>query len=177
MAHRHQIKQGDFMKYLKKSLLASILFLTAQTAFATVVVDVYSTANHTLLGTITATDTPKGLKLTPDLHGLPPGNHGFHIHNNSSCGDHGMAAGDHFDPKHSGKHAGPYATNGHTGDLPKLYVAKNGTATKAVIAPHLTEKEIMGHSFMIHAGSDNYSDSPKPNGNGGARIACAVISK
>jgi Cu-Zn family superoxide dismutase len=28
---------------------------------------------------------------------------------------------------------------------------------------------------MIHAGSDNYSDSPKPLGGGGARIACGVI--
>ena len=28
---------------------------------------------------------------------------------------------------------------------------------------------------MIHAGGDNYSDQPKPNGGGGARIACGVI--
>ncbi|SSP59941.1 Cu/Zn superoxide dismutase [Acinetobacter baumannii] len=28
---------------------------------------------------------------------------------------------------------------------------------------------------MIHAGGDNYSDSPLPLGGGGARIACGVI--
>ncbi|WP_324128836.1 superoxide dismutase family protein, partial [Acinetobacter baumannii] len=28
---------------------------------------------------------------------------------------------------------------------------------------------------MIHAGGDNYSDSPQPLGGGGARIACGVI--
>lgn len=28
---------------------------------------------------------------------------------------------------------------------------------------------------MIHAGSDNYSDDPKPLGGGGDRIACGVI--
>jgi len=28
---------------------------------------------------------------------------------------------------------------------------------------------------MIHAGSDNYADEPKPLGGGGSRVACGVI--
>jgi Cu-Zn family superoxide dismutase len=28
---------------------------------------------------------------------------------------------------------------------------------------------------MIHAGGDNYSDTPKPLGGGGERIACGVV--
>ena len=28
---------------------------------------------------------------------------------------------------------------------------------------------------MIHAGGDNYADTPKPSGGGGERIACGVV--
>ena len=86
----------------------------------------------------------------------------------------GLAAGGHYDPAHSGKHEGP-AGDGHSGDLPALKVADDGTATTAVVAPRLKIADILNRSIMIHAGSDNYSDSPKPLGGGGARIACGVI--
>ena len=32
------------------------------------------------LGKVTPTDTAHGLLITPSLSGLPPGEHGFHIH-------------------------------------------------------------------------------------------------
>jgi hypothetical protein len=44
-------------------------------------------------------------------------------------------------------------------------------ATEVVTATHLTVEEIRGRSIMIHAGGDNYSDTPKPLGRGGAGIA------
>ncbi len=37
------------------------------------------------IGTITVTDTSHGALFTPDLTGLRPGLHGFHIHQNPSC--------------------------------------------------------------------------------------------
>ena len=49
-----------------------------------------------------------------------------------------------------------------------------GRATKDVVAPHLKVSDVKGHSIMIHAGGDNYSDQPAPVGGGGARIACGV---
>ncbi len=61
------------------------------------------------------------------------------------------------------------------GDLPALVVDNNGVATTAVIAPRLKLADIQGRAIMIHAGGDNYSDSPLPLGGGGARIACGVI--
>ena len=86
----------------------------------------------------------------------------------------GLAAGGHYDPANTGKHLGPYA-QGHLGDLPALYVDADGTATTPVLAPRLKLEDLAGRSIMIHAGGDNYSDSPKSLGGGGARVACGTI--
>jgi Cu-Zn family superoxide dismutase len=81
----------------------------------------------------------------------------------------------HLDPKHSGKHLGPDSTEGHSGDLPVLVVDDSGAAQISVVAPHLSVDDVLGHSIMIHAGGDNYSDQPAPLGGGGARIACGKL--
>lgn len=162
---------------LQSLLKATIFLFIANIACANTVIHIYSTTQKDKeLGTITAADTPKGLLLTPNLSELPPGPHGFHVHQNPSCGDQGMAAGGHLDPEHTGKHLGPYNMHGHLGDLPALVVDKEGRATVPVLAPRLKLADIQGHSLMIHAGGDNYSDTPKPLGGGGARIACGVVS-
>jgi superoxide dismutase, Cu-Zn family len=135
------------------------------------------------LGTVTFMDSAGGLVITPKLSGLPPGEHGFHIHEKGECGPGmnqgkpaaGFLAAGHYDPAHTKKHLGPLSTAGHRGDLPVLVVDGQGNATQAVTAPHLTVAEIRGRSVMIHAGGDNYSDTPLPLGGGGARIACGVI--
>ena len=128
------------------------------------------------IGYVLLTDTRYGLLITPALQHLKPGLHGMHIHVNPSCANHGMAAGGHLDPMHTGKHLGPYNPNGHLGDLPTLYVASNGTASLPVLAPKLNVNLARHHSIMIHAGGDNYADSPKKLGGGGARVACGVIN-
>jgi len=65
--------------------------------------------------------------------------------------------------------------SGHLGDLPALKVAADGTAKVTVVAPRLKLADVQGRAIMVHAGGDNYSDSPKPLGGGGDRIACGVI--
>jgi len=138
------------------------------------------------IGTVTATDTANGLQLTPALTGLPPGEHGFHLHAKGSCEpgpdpDKGGAAaaafgaGGHFDPAVTGKHEGPLGM-GHQGDIPYLVVSSDGRATKAVVAPRLKVSDLAGHALVIHVGGDNYSDQPTKLGGGGARIACGVAS-
>jgi superoxide dismutase, Cu-Zn family len=167
--------------------LASFLLVGTRSAgagTATATVNSISAAGvGASLGTVTFADTPGGLLITPKLSGLPPGEHGFHIHDKGDCGPGmnqgkpaaGFAAGGHYDPAHAKKHLGPLSTAGHRGDLPVLVVGSRGHATEAVTAPHLTVAEIRGRSIMIHAGGDNYSDTPAPLGGGGARIACGVI--
>jgi Cu-Zn family superoxide dismutase len=56
-----------------------------------------------------------------------------------------------------------------------LVVDDRRDAAEVVVAPHLTVKQIRGRSIMIHAGGDNYSDTPVLLGGGSARIACGVI--
>jgi Cu-Zn family superoxide dismutase len=133
------------------------------------------------LGFIKAVQTPFGVLLTPDLAGLTPGIHGFHVHLNPDCSPKeqegkkvpALAAGGHYDPGNTGRHEGPYG-NGHLGDLPALYVGMDGKASYPVLAPRLKLADIKGRSLMIHAGGDNHADHPQKLGGGGARIACGV---
>lgn len=140
-----------------------------------------------MVGTITVTDAGAGagggVAFKLDLHGLPPGEHGFHIHEKPSCepattdGKTAPAggAGPHLDPAQSKMHMGPTG-EGHLGDLPKLTVAADGTARATLIAPRIHSlAELKGHALMIHAGGDNYADQPAPLGGGGARLACGVV--
>lgn len=127
------------------------------------------------IGTITAEDSACGVLLTPNLHGLPAGIHGFHVHVNPSCAENGMAAGGHLDPDKTDQHDGPYSHQGHKGDLPVLIVDKDGNATLPTLAPKFKLAQLPGHALMIHAGGDNYSDHPEKLGGGGTRIACGVI--
>ena len=134
------------------------------------------------IGEIMFSDTPQGLRVSVDLQSLPPGEHGFHIHENASCApaidkngimQPAQAAGGHFDPEHTGKHLGP-AGHGHLGDMPALNVLADGTVKTSFYLPKLTVAEIKNRSVVIHAGGDNYSDEPQPLGGGGARIACGT---
>lgn len=132
-------------------------------------------------GNVTAVDTGYGLMLKPLLTGLPPGIHGFHVHENPSCDPAlkdgqmtaAQAAGGHYDPAKTGRHEGPYG-QGHLGDLPALYVGPDGKADYPVLAPRLKVSDLQGRSLMVHAGGDNHSDHPSPLGGGGARILCGV---
>lgn len=126
-----------------------------------------------------------GVVFTPKLSGLTPGVHGFHVHQNGDCSSAmkdgkkvlGGAAGGHFDPENTDKHSAPWSERGHEGDLPVLYVNEEGEATQPIFAPELELEDIEGRALMIHAGGDNYSDSPKKLGGGGERVACGVIGK
>ncbi len=135
------------------------------------------------VGKVTISESSYGLVFTPQLSGLPPGVHGFHVHANASCDAATMdgkampggAAGGHFDPEKTGRHGLPWG-DGHLGDLPAITVTTDGNAVQPVLAPRLkTLDQVLGHALMIHTGGDNHADSPMPLGGGGARIACGVI--
>ena len=60
---------------------------TAGAATATATVNsISATGVGGPLGTVTFTDSAQGLVITPKLSGLPPGQHGFHIHNKATAG-------------------------------------------------------------------------------------------
>ena len=127
------------------------------------------------IGRVHFVDTRWGLIIEPHLRHLSPGPHGFHVHEFARCAKQGKAAGGHFDPKHTGKHLGPYNAAGHLGDLPVLWVDARGVANTPMLAPRLQVRDLPGHSLIVHKGGDNYSDRPLALGGGGARVACGVI--
>ena len=166
-------------------LLLGTLLATAQAMAAEKIVVVNAISEEgvgKIIGTIKLSDSDAGLLIDPDLGELSPGLHDFHIHEKPSCGVAdkdgkkvaGLGAGGHYDPHKSSKHEGPEG-HGHHGDLPALEVKDDGSATKILVAPRLKLSEISGRALMIHEGGDNYSDSPKPLGGGGGRIACGII--
>ena len=64
---------------------------------------------------------------------------------------------------------------GHLGDLPRVDVAADGSARASLTAPRIKDvAALKGKTLMLHAGGDNYSDTP-PLGGGGARYACGVL--
>lgn len=153
---------------------SSILFLTITGYAGVISSEVIAADGSTSLGQVTFEDSKYGLLIKPQLHGLPTGLHGFHLHQHPNCADSGMGAGGHFDPNNTNSHQGPYG-EGHLGDLPILAVNEKGEASVPVLAPRLQTKDIQGLAIMIHAGGDNYSDTPALGG-GGARIGCGKIS-
>lgn len=176
------------MKHRTKfSFSALLLAVSATVASApadlTVKMHVLSgTGTGASAGSVVISETPYGLVFTPSLTGITPGLHGFHVHENGSCGSAetdgkpvaGLAAGGHYDPDQSKKHGTPWGP-GHQGDLPALYVDAKGNATNPVLAPRLKMAEVKGRALMVHAGGDNHADHPAPLGGGGARIVCGVI--
>ena len=168
------------------AMMAGMLCLTgAASADITVVMNnVDARGSGPSLGTVTVSETPYGVLFTPALTGLAPGVHGFHMHENPTCGpsekdgkpEAGWSAGGHFDPAKTGKHEGPYG-KGHLGDLPAIVVASDGKAQSPVLAPRLKLADLQGRSLMIHAGGDNHADHPAALGGGGARVACGIVSK
>ena len=169
---------------MKKMILA-LMVATSGAASADVVVPVSVVDEQGVgmpVGNVTISETRYGLVFTPALQGLPPGLHGFHVHQNPSCEPMdkdgkkvpALAAGGHYDPAGSNKHGTPWG-DGHLGDLPPLYVDAAGNATNPVLAPRLKTADVAGRSRMVHAGGDNHADHPQPLGGGGARVACGVI--
>jgi superoxide dismutase, Cu-Zn family len=171
---------------MKRPVVLVACLLAATVAYGaemTVTVNMVGTTEvGPALGSVRIVESKYGLVFYPALVGLPPGLHGFHVHENPSCAPveqngalvAAQAAGGHLDPQGTKRHGEPWGV-GHLGDLPPLYVAGDGTANNPVLAPRLRLSDVVNRSLMIHAGGDNHADHPKPLGGGGARVACGVI--
>lgn len=176
---------GIIMRHLIKASFAMLLLASPALADTITVKMAKATQNGTgtAVGTVTIANSDKGAAFTVDLKGLSPGPHGFHVHEDGSCGPTMLmgilipagAAGQIWDPDKVGKHLGP-AGDGDRGDLPLLTITADGTDTETVTAPHIKDiNDLKGRALVIMIGGDNYKDEPLLNGGGGGRVACGVI--
>lgn len=134
------------------------------------------------VGTASLRETKDGVLITVNGKDLPEGLHAVHIHSVGKCeGPAFTSAAGHFDPL--GKKHGLKNPDGpHAGDLPDMYVNKDGVGRYQALMESLTlssgETSIFdsdGSAIVIHAtADDNMTD---PAGNSGDRIACGVIAK
>lgn len=139
-------------------------------------------------------DDPAVLEVTAT--GLPPGPHGFHLHKTGRCD---ADSPDPTDPAKSGDFlsaGGHLAEEGqthgsHTGDLPSLVVAADGTASLTTTLGDVAMDDVLdadGTAVMVHAMPDNFGNVPEryapkgtdettqKTGDAGARIACAALT-
>lgn len=124
-------------------------------------------------GKVGINEIPGGLRLTADVKGLTPGEHGFHIHDSGDCSAaDGSSAKGHYNPagKAHGHHS---AGDHHSGDMPNLSANAQGEAKASMDIHGVTLGEVIGRSVVIHADPDDYKSQPA--GNSGKRVACGTI--
>jgi Cu-Zn family superoxide dismutase len=132
------------------------------------------------VGEVLVREAGTGLLIQVDVHGLPPGPHGMHIHMVGDCDSLGgfETAGDHIGTSEQAHGlTGQYP---HDGDLPNLIVGEDGMATaefETIRLPlrgaHGSLLDADGSALMIHAHADDHMSAD--GGGSGARIACAEL--
>jgi len=136
----------------------------------------HPTQGNNVSGTVYFSLTPKGIKVTADVMGLIPGQHGFHIHEYGDCtAPDGTSAGGHFNPENQ-PHAGPDQAKRHLGDLGNIEADSSGNAHYERTDIYLKfdgRDSIIGRGVIVHAGEDDLVS--QPSGNAGPRIACGAV--
>lgn len=134
-------------------------------------------------GTVTFNQTKSGmLHVIVEMTGLPPGPHGFHIHDKGQCEGDFESAGGHY--KGTGQVHGVDADGGpHAGDFPNVHVGQDGVLKVEFFSDRLSladgaETPLIdddGSAVMIHVDPDDYASDPA--GHAGHRLVCGVIEQ
>ncbi|HEY0156630.1 MAG TPA: superoxide dismutase family protein [Thermoanaerobaculia bacterium] len=168
---------------MKKLVLfsLSLVVLAACASMATgpsAVASLMSTSGSTATGTVTLQQLGDGsVEVTANLRAVPPGVHGFHIHEKGDCGDNGNAAGGHYNPLNT-PHGAPNTDPHHAGDFGNVTADENGNVNHRFTTRSITVADgpatAVGHAIILHANPDDLTT--QPTGNAGARIACGVVT-
>jgi Cu-Zn family superoxide dismutase len=145
----------------------------------TAVANIMAKTKSNVNGTITFTEIDGKVKMTVDISGLTPGDHGIHIHAIGDCvAADGSSAGGHWNPTNVG-HGKWGIAPFHKGDIGNILADSNGIG-KLILETDLwcincddETKNIIGKAIIIHEGVDDYSSQPA--GAAGDRIGCGKI--
>ena len=160
--------------------------MPAMAAVTEAVAVITPTTGNKVGGKVTFTQTDAGVKVVADVSDLPPGKHGFHIHEYGDTSDaaKAMSTGGHFDPEGTHHHElvapehpeHPDAAPHHAGDMGNLTADDSGKAHLEVTLAGVTLmgplNPIVGRAVIVHEKPD---DGGQPTGNAGGRIAYGVI--
>jgi Cu-Zn family superoxide dismutase len=135
------------------------------------------TSGSSAAGTVNLVELADGsVQVTVNLTGVPPGVHGFHIHEKGDCGDNGNAAGGHFNPT-AMAHGAPNADPHHAGDWGNVTADASGYVKAKFTTRSITVTAgpncAVGHAIILHGNPDDLTT--QPTGNAGPRIACGVV--
>lgn len=143
-------------------------------------VQLWSTTGASV-GSATLMNESGGTRLKVTVNGLPPGQHGIHVHETGRCDlPDFMTAGGHFNPT-ARQHGLKNPQGAHAGDMPNMTVGADGTGTFDALLKDISVTGGTGDVFkqggtalVIHANADD--EMTDPSGNSGGRIACGVIA-
>jgi Cu-Zn family superoxide dismutase len=136
------------------------------------------------LGNVEFSAVNRGVLIVFDLHDLPPGAHGIHLHVSGNCdAKSGFTKAGPILSLTPGKLHGMLAQGGPlTGDLPNQFAGADGHLHASVVTNGFSlgngKKSIFdrdGVSLILDERADDYRTQPL--GNAGARIACGVVMR
>lgn len=145
---------------------------------ATRAVATLRTADGTAAGSATASGVGERVTISLTVEGLPPGQHGVHVHTTGRCDAPTFeSAGGHWNPADQ-QHGLEDPQGQHAGDMPNLTVGQDGRGTLEYQLDGggfdgLFDAD--GSAFVVHAAADDQRTDP--SGDSGARIACGVFER
>lgn len=143
-----------------------------------VVVDLKGMEGSDITGQVVFTEENGEVTMKATVKGLADGTHAIHIHENADCSTM-AAAGGHWNPTNQ-PHGKWGAEEGyHKGDIGNFEINDEGVGTITMTTDEWCigcddeNKNILGHSIIVHEGVDDFVS--QPSGAAGARMACGTI--
>lgn len=143
-----------------------------------VVVDLKGMQGSDITGQVVFTEENGKVTMKATVKGLAEGLHAIHIHENADCSSM-AAAGGHWNPTDEPHGKWGSEDGFHRGDIGNFEVGADGVGTITMttdlwcIGCDDPDKNILGHSIIVHEGVDDFVS--QPSGAAGSRMACGTI--